>query len=189
MAIQYNHAMHDDTDNNDNDDNLFQQAMGDVRPLKQDKRIQPHRQKPSPRPPQREQDDRQVIQDMMSDPVDLSDIESGDELLFSRSGIQHKTLKKLRRGEYAIEAELDLHRKTVDEARLAIAEFLSYCRQNVLRCVRIIHGKGQGSLNKQPVLKTHVNHWLRQRDEVLAFSSCRPSDGGSGAIYVLLKKS
>lgn len=181
--------MPNDTDKNETEDNLFQQAMSNVRPLKQNKHIQPHRHKPSPRPRQQEVDDRQVLRDMMSDPVDLSDIEIGDELLFTRNGIQHKTFKKLRRGEYAIEAELDLHGKTIEQARVTIADFLLKCQQQDLRCVRIIHGKGHGSFNKQPVLKTHVNHWLRQRDDVLAFCSCRPADGGSGALYALLRKS
>jgi DNA-nicking Smr family endonuclease len=187
-TIQYNHAMQDENDNSDDALSLFQQAMGDVRPLKEDRRIQHQRQKPSPRPRQRERDEQQVIQDMMSDPIDLADVEIGDEILFSRNGVQHKTFKKLRRGEYAVEAELDLHGKTVDEARALVAEFLALCQRNAIRCVRIIHGKGHGSFNKQPVIKTHINYWLRQRDEVLAFCSCRPNHGGTGAIYVLLRK-
>lgn len=178
--------MHDDPDNNE--ENLFRQAMSDVRPIKQQKRIQPVKPKPAPRPRHQELDEEQVKHDMLSDPADLNEVEIGDELLFSRNGVQYKTFKKLRRGEYTVEAELDLHGKTVDEARLLVAEFLYTCQQHGARCVRIIHGKGYGSLNKQPVLKTHVNHWLRQRDEVLAFCSCRPADGGTGALYLLLRK-
>lgn len=183
----YNFTMQgDDFDVDDND--LFKQAMGDVRPLKHEERISHEKAKPSPRPRQQELDEKLVLQEMMSDPYDLSEVETGEELLFCREGVQHKTFRKLRRAEFALEAELDLHGKTVDEARLAIATFLPNCQQQGLRCIRVIHGKGHGSLNKQPVLKTHVNHWLRQRDEVLAFCSARPADGGTGAIYVLLKK-
>lgn len=178
------------SDSNDNHDeqSLFRQAMDDVHPIKQEKRVTPEKRRPSPHPKQHELDEQKVLQDMMSDPADLSELETGEELLFCRHGLQHKTFKKLRRGEYAQEAELDLHGKTVDEARAAIAIFLPECQQHRLRCVRVIHGKGHGSFNKQPVLKTHVNHWLRQRDEVLAFCSARPADGGTGALYVLLKK-
>lgn len=183
----YNLTMQDD-EYEINDDELFRQAMGDVRPLKEDKRISHEKARPSPRPRQQELDEQLVLQDMMSDPVDLADVETGEELLFCRHGIQHKTFKKLRHGDIALEAELDLHGKTVEEARLAIATFLPECLKQGLRCVRVIHGKGHGSFNKQPVLKTHVNYWLRQRDEVLAFSSARPADGGTGAIYVLLRK-
>ena len=176
-------------DNKNDEHDLFRKAMGDVRPIKQVKRISPEKSRPSPRPRQQELDDQQVLEDMLSDPADLSEVETGDELVFCRNGVQHKTFKKLRRGDFAQEAELDLHGKTVDEARTAIVSFLHECRQYKLRCVRIIHGKGHGSFNKQPVLKTHVNHWLQQRDEVLAFCSARPADGGTGAMYVLLKKS
>jgi DNA-nicking Smr family endonuclease len=178
--------MQDETNNNDNE--LFREAMGDVRPIKQEKRISPIKPRPSPRPRQRELDEQQVMLDSMSDPADLSDLQTGEELLFCRHGLQHKTLKKLRRGDFALQAELDLHGKTVAQARIAIAEFLANCQHQGLRCVRMIHGKGYGSFNKQPVLKSHVNHWLRQRDEVLAFSSARPADGGTGAIYLLLRK-
>jgi DNA-nicking Smr family endonuclease len=125
---------------------------------------------------------------MMSDPIDESDIVTGEELFFTRTGIQNNVLRKLKRGQFSIEEELDLHGKTSAEAKILVAEFLLYCTQTNLRVVRIIHGKGRGSFNKQPVLKFKVNHWLQQRDEVLAFCSARQVDGGTGAIYVLLKR-
>jgi len=87
-----------------------------------------------------------------------------------------------------VEAQLDLHGLTAAQARAALATFLRDCRIHGLRCVRIIHGKGRGSHNRQPVLKGKVNHWLRQRDEVLAFCTARPVDGGGGAVYTLLKR-
>ena len=172
----------------DNDDQLFRRLMDEVRPLAQDK-ISPYRQKPAARPVKRLADEQQVIKDMMSDPLAHDELETGEELLFSRPGIQPNVMRKLRRGQFSLEAELDLHRMTSDEARQAIACFLPQMLQSGKRCVRIIHGKGLGSFNKLPVLKNKVNHWLRQRDEVLAFCSAQPVDGGTGAIYVLLRKS
>ncbi len=171
----------------DKDAELFREMMDEVRPIAQDK-IGPYRQKRPARPIKRLEDNKQVLQDMMSDPIALDEIETGEELLFSRPGIQPALMKKLRRGQLSREAELDLHRMTADEARQAIAVFLPEMCLAGKRCVRIIHGKGYGSFNKLPVLKIKLNHWLRQRDEVLAFCSARPVDGGTGALYVLLKK-
>lgn len=169
------------------DDELFRQTVGDVRPLQQDK-ISPYRNKPPARPVKRQEDEKQVIEEMMSDPLAIEELETGEELLFTRNGIQPATMRKLRRGQFSIEAELDLHRMTSTQARQAIAHFLPQMLKANKRCVRIIHGKGHGSFNKVPVLKSKVNHWLQQRDEVLAFCSARPIDGGTGAIYVLLKR-
>jgi len=171
----------------DNDDDLFSQMMDEVRPLAQDK-VSPYRQKPPARPIKRQEDEKQVLKDMMSDPIALDEIETGEELLFARPGVQPNVMRKLRRGQFSIEAELDLHRMTSEEARQAVAQFLPQMGQTGKRCVRVIHGKGYGSLNKTPVLKNKLNHWLRQRDEVLAFCSARPVDGGTGALYVLLKR-
>lgn len=171
----------------DNDADLFRQLMDEVRPIEQNK-VSPYRQKPPARAIKRLEDEKQVIKDMMSDPIALDEIETGEELLFSRPGVQSGIMRKLRRGQLSIEAELDLHRMTANEARQAIAGFLPQMRQAGKRCVRIIHGKGYGSFNKLPVLKIKLNHWLRQRDEVLAFCSARSIDGGTGALYVLLKR-
>ena len=103
--------------------------------------------------------------------------------------LQQKLLKQLRRGQLTITAELDLHGYIVADARIALTEFLTDCRRHGDRCVRIVHGKGHGSRQKLPVLKNKVNTWLQQRDEILAFCSARPADGGTGAVYVLLKRS
>jgi DNA-nicking Smr family endonuclease len=124
---------------------------------------------------------------MLSDSLDPAEVETGEELLFARPGLQHGVLRKLRRGQYSHGAELDLHGMTVVIARQALALFLSECQHDGIRNVRIIHGKGNGSLRQQPILKSKVNHWLRQRNEVLAFCSARPIDGGTGALYVLLR--
>jgi DNA-nicking Smr family endonuclease len=125
---------------------------------------------------------------MFSDCRAPAELETGVELLFARNGLQHSVLRKLRRGQFSVAAELDLHGLRVEEARQELGQFLLHCRLTHKQCVRIIHGKGNRSHRQQPVLKGKVNHWLRQRDEVLAFCSARPIDGGTGAIYVLLKR-
>jgi DNA-nicking Smr family endonuclease len=172
---------------NDNDDRkLFRKAVDGTRPLKQDRRS-PHKPRRKPVPQQRLRDEREVVASLLSDDYG-PEIETGEELLFVRDGIQQGVLRKFRRGQYAIEAELDLHGRTVPEAREALAAFLRAARASGKRCVRVIHGKGLSSLGKLPVLKVKVNGWLRQRDEVLAFASARPHHGGTGAVYVLLKR-
>ena len=133
-------------------------------------------------------DERQVLDDMFSDDFRPEDVETGEELLFSRPGLQNKLMRQLRRGQLSISAELDLHGYTVIEARQAVTEFLRDSLRHGDRCVRIVHGKGFGSKQKLPVLKNKVNGWLQQRDEVLAFCSARQVDGGTGALYVLLKR-
>lgn len=148
----------------------------------------PHpRHPPSPWPRQRHLDEARIMAEAMTDFWPWDELETGEELLFMRPGIQHESLRKLRRGEWVIQAELDLHGLASDAARLAVAEFLHACRARNKRCVRIIHGKGLGSRNREPVLKLKLKNWLAQRDEVLAFCQARPTDGGSGAALVLLK--
>jgi DNA-nicking Smr family endonuclease len=172
--------------NSDDDQSLFRKAVAGARPIKQD-RHNPPKQRRKPVPLQRRRDDQEVMASLLSD--DYSpDIETGEELLFVRTGIQQRVLRQFRRGQYAIQAELDLHGRTALEARELVGQFLHNARINNKRCVRIIHGKGLSSLAKLPVLKVKVNSWLRQMDVVLAFCSARPNDGGTGAVYVLLKK-
>ncbi len=164
----------------------FPDAVGGVRPLKQD-RITPPLKKRKPIPEQTLRDQRAVMDSLLSDDYEPADIETGEELLYSRPGLQHSIMRKLRRGQYAIEAQLDLHGNTVPEARERVSAFIREMQAQNRRCVRIIHGKGKSSEGKLPVLKGKVNAWLRQKDEVLAFCSARPSDGGTGAVYVLLR--
>lgn len=171
----------------DADKALFRQAVAGTRPLQQDK-IKPPRQRVAPIPRSRLRDEAAIMQSLLSDPIDPADSQTGEEAVFARDGIQTSLIRKLRRGQIRIDAELDLHRLTRDQARNAIAQFLSDCLNHGKRCVRIIHGKGLGSVNKQPVLKGLVSHWLQQRNDVLAFCSARPNDGGSGALYVLLRR-
>lgn len=171
----------------DADKALFREKVKGTRRLKQDK-VPPTPSRPAPLPRQTLADERRVLDDMFSDQVEMSEFETGEEILFARPGLQHGVLRKLRRGQFAIGAELDLHGQTASEARISLTEFIKTCRVRDIRCVRIIHGKGHRSFNKLPVLKNKVATWLRQRDEVLAYCSARPVDGGTGAVYVVLKR-
>jgi DNA-nicking Smr family endonuclease len=117
------------------------------------------------------------------EPRDL--IQADDSIAFNREGVPHKTLRKLSKGQYNVEAVLDLHRQTIEEARLAVNHFLHECLENGDRCILIVHGKGRP--DTAPVLKNQINHWLRQAKPVLAFCSATPKHGGQGAVYVLLK--
>jgi len=133
-------------------------------------------------------DQREVLLDSLSDHVYWADsLESGEELAFLRPGLQNQVLRKLRRGHWVTQSELDLHGLTVAEAKLELIQFLQHCQKNGQRCIRIIHGKGLRSKNREPVLKNKVAHWLMQRDETLAFCQARAADGGGGAMLVLLK--
>lgn len=175
-----------DDDISPEDKALFRQTVGPVRRVRHGQ-ASPNKRRPPPIPHKTRDDEQQVLRDMLSDDYDPAELETGEELVFARPGLQHSVLRKLRRGQYSVGAELDLHGMTVTEARPALAQFLLDCRQRHVRCVRIVHGKGHGSHQKRPVLKVKVNSWLRQRDEVLAFCSARIADGGTGAVYVLLR--
>lgn len=168
----------------------FRSAVAGAIPLRAPQRAQHLRQRPKPVARQRLRDEQQVMRDALADPFDWdAAVTSGDALLFVRPGVPSAALRKLKRGGWVLRAELDLHGMRGDEARLAVAAFLHDCLRRDLRCVRIIHGKGLGSKNREPVLKHKVRHWLMQRDEVLAFCQARQVDGGAGAVVVLLKSS
>jgi DNA-nicking Smr family endonuclease len=167
--------------------NLFRATVGDARPLPDTGKAHFPTHRPRPIPQQTLLDERQVLADSLSDHIPWELAETGEELSYLRAGMAPLTLRKLRRGHWVIQAELDLHGMTRDIARACLADFLNQCRKRGLRCVRIIHGKGLGSRNREPVLKRKVASWLMQRDEVLAFCQARPADGGSGAAIVLLK--
>jgi DNA-nicking Smr family endonuclease len=168
------------------DQDAFRQAVKDVTPLKNEPRI-----RPTP-PPKR----RRPTPSADSRPASLSDMPIvGEEtepqgvdavLSFQRAGVRTQVMRRLRRGLYAIEDELDLHGLTQAVARERLAEFIDACRSQGLRCVRIIHGKGHRSPGRGPVLKTAVNLWLKRHLDVTAFASAKPIDGGTGALYVLL---
>lgn len=177
----------DVSDITEEDRRLFRKSIGSVKKININQ-TDSFKQKPQPVPRQHELDNTDVLQQMAEDPFAVDTVETGDELSFFRPGVQKQTLRKLRRGQYTIEQELDLHGFTVAESKPVLNRFLTLAIQTGKRCVRIIHGKGHGSKNKTPVLKNKINGWLQKDDRVLAFTSARQIDGGTGAIYVLLKK-
>jgi DNA-nicking Smr family endonuclease len=166
---------------------LFRAAVRGVRPLEHAKRM-PERARRRPRAASRRADEAQVLADSLSFDAHDLDVESGDELAFRRDGVAEAVLRRLRRGEYAVRDELDLHGMTQDEARVALGAFLAESVLHGRRCIRIIHGKGRGSGHRGPVLKSAVNRWLRRHDAVRAFCSARRNDGGTGALYVLITR-
>ena len=166
---------------------LFALTVGPVVPLRQAPSAVPTRPRPLPIPRQRERDEAAVLHEAISDEFDaLSLLETDEHLSFRRSGIGPEVVRKLRRGVWVIQAQLDLHGLRRDEARERLGEFLRQAQAAGLRCVRVIHGKGRGSPGREPVLKAKVHGWLAQKNEVLAFVQARASDGGNGALIVLL---
>ena len=177
-----------DANGESNDDSsLFRQAVGEVTPVSHD-RVEPNRPPVRPLPRYTRADEEQVLADMLSDYFEPAELDTGEELYYVRPGLQNSVLRKLRRGQFRVSAVVDLHGMNVETARRTLVGFLAQARREHLTCVRVIHGKGKRSKHKGPVIKTKVNSWLRQRDEVLAFCSSRPIDGGTGAVDVLLRR-
>ncbi|MBS1169124.1 MAG: smrA [Burkholderiaceae bacterium] len=167
---------------------IFRRAVGDVTPLARQNRADVMASPPQPIPHQRHADEREVLRAAMSDEFDVTTLLEVDEALsYRRDGIGPDVVRKLRKGHWVIQDEFDLHGMRRDEARDSLADFLREVTKRGLRCVRIIHGKGLGSVNKEPVLKKMVHKWLVQKDEVIAFCQAKAADGGSGALVVLLK--
>lgn len=179
--------MQADDDKDLDDVQLFQEAVKGARPVKVNRVLHPQK-KPKPIPKKLYEDERQVLRDSLSDGyIPTYEMESGEELLYLREGQSPVILGKLRRGHWVVQAHIDLHGLISDEARLYVAEFIADCKKKGIRCVRIVHGKGLGSRNKEPVLKHKLRNWLMQKDEVIAYAQAKQNDGGSGAVIVLLK--
>lgn len=165
----------------------FREAVRDVRPLPV-REAPPRPPPPPPRAAFARLDEQQVLQDsLVLGPGELL-VETGEELLFRRAHLTDGLLRRLRRGEFAVEGELDLHGLNSLQAREALRIFIRDALRHRCHCVRVIHGKGKRSGPRGPVLKHAVNVWLRHFDQVLAFASARGMDGGTGAIYVLLAR-
>ena len=165
---------------------LFRAAVADAVPLASD-RVHHEPPKTPAIPRQRQRDEARALDESL-DPAPLEVLlEGGDELSYLAAGLPRTVLRDLRRGRWVSEEQLDLHGLNRDQARAALAEFLSECRQRGLRCLRIIHGKGNRSPGREPVLKELVRRWLAGRSEVLAYCQTLAADGGGGAVSVLLK--
>lgn len=178
--------MDDERHLSSDDIELFRSSVGPVQRLRQD-RVHARARRPQPLPRQTLEEARQVLHDAVAGQPGFEELETGDELWFVRPGTQHRLLRKLRRGHFSIGAELDLHGMTVAEARETLTGFLKECHRRGVRAVRIVHGKGRRSPHGRPVLKGKLDRWLRLREDVVAFASARAVDGGTGAVYVLLK--
>lgn len=174
-------------DERDHDDRTFREAMRDVRRLRHTDKQAPTAPKPPARARFTRADQREVLKESLLPPADEAALATGDELSFRRPHIPEAVLTKLRRGHYVVDAEIDLHGMTGAEAKAAMREFLTEAVHRRMSCVRIIHGKGRRSGPGGPVLKNVVNQWLQRIDAIQAFGSARQVDGGSGAVYVLLR--
>ena len=168
---------------------LFTLTVGEVNP------VRGHARAPGKPPPpatarQRERDEAAVMLEAISDEFDVESLlDTDDALSFRRRDIGPEVVRKLRRGVWAIQAQLDLHGLRREEARERLNQFIHDAKRHGMRCVRVIHGKGNGSPGREPVLKGKVKSWLVQKKEVIAFTQARASDGGNGALLVLLAPS
>jgi DNA-nicking Smr family endonuclease len=166
-------------------DDDFRRAVADAQPLEARPKVV-HQRRPAPVPKQRLRDERAVLDESLG-PVSIDDaLDSGTELTYLADGLQRDVLRKLRRGFWVVEDELDLHGMNRHVAAVCVAEFLKGAKKRRLGCVRIVHGKGRGSHHREPVLKGLLRKWLL-REAVLAFSQAPAAQGGSGAVLVLLK--
>jgi len=166
---------------------LFELSVGEVTPLPDRQRAVHDHTLPAPEPLQRKADERAVLVQALSDDFDVESLlETDESLSFRRPLISLEVVRKLRRGHWALQAQIDLHGLRRDEAREALSTFIHDAARRGLRCVRVVHGKGHGSPGREPVLKGRVRRWLVQKEEVLAFVQAKASDGGAGALMVLL---
>jgi DNA-nicking Smr family endonuclease len=170
------------------DKDYFREAMTGVNPLSNSNTVH-NTEKPKAKRLQYDSSDEEYqINDPLSDELEVTHVDPAEILNFCADGIQKNVFKKLRSGGYRISDELDLHGSSIKQAKQILVYYLQEAVQFEGCCIRIVHGKGHRSADKKPILKTHVNHWLIEHDRVLAFHSTKPRDGGTGAVYVLLKR-
>jgi DNA-nicking Smr family endonuclease len=182
------HHSLNDTAVTDNDKEAFRKAMSDAKPLEADERVPATKSKPRPKARFRRADEEAVLLESLEGDIDDVEHGSGGALRFHRQHVGRRTMRKLTRGGFSVQDEIDLHGMTLAEAKPRLRDFIQYSADQDRLCVRVVHGKGLGSGERGPVLKSAVNAWLRRWDNVLAFVSTRQVDGGTGAIYVLLQR-
>lgn len=171
------------------DARAFADAIGPVQRLPAHGRAQVRAPLPPPQPQMRERDERAAVREALSDEVDVESLLLTDDgLSFRRPGIGADVVARLRRGQWTIQAEIDLHGLRRDEARQVLRDFLDLATRRAQRCVRIVHGKGHGSPGRRPVLKARVQRWLAQSAAVLAFAQASGPQGGAGALIALLDR-
>jgi DNA-nicking Smr family endonuclease len=170
------------------DREALKQALAGVKPLVRPRRQAPQRPAPAPIPSQTRRDERAALAESLAGPLSAEEaLDTGIELVYLREGLSRQVLRRLRRGHWVVQDDIDLHGMNRVEAAEAVARFVRRAAARGLRCVRIVHGKGLGSKNREPVLKAKLRAWLTPRDEVLAYCQAPAAWGGSGALLVLLK--
>lgn len=169
----------------DEDRALFRQTIGEVKKVRTSSTVQTTISKKIPTRIKQPDFSEPVVLDAINN---LEQVSGEDKLFFTKDGLSHKIIQQLKRGHLHCEEELDLHLLTIAQAEQILHDFLLLCYQRNKRWVRIIHGKGSSNLSSYPILKNQVNSWLRAHPFVLAFSSAQNKDGGTGAVYVLLKR-
>lgn len=168
--------------------NLFRNSVSNVARLPQQDKLLPLTPPKAMTPRQQEDDDRAVLRESLSDLFEVDALMAEDPgLSYTRPGVGADVVRKMRKGHWPIQDDLDLHGLRRDTARDSLGEFLRQATRRKLRCVRVIHGKGLGSKGQEPVLKSMVHSWLVQKEEVIAFCQARRSEGGDGALTVLLQ--
>jgi DNA-nicking Smr family endonuclease len=168
--------------------NLFQTAVGTVHALPDKGRLHFRPKPPPPIAQQHIKDEQAAFWESLSDEVDVTSLlETDERLSYRRPGVGPDVTQKLRRGNWSIQRQVDLHGLRTDEARKALSTFIREAQKQGIRCVRVVTGKGLGSPGKTPVLKEKVHRWLVQKSEVLAFVQAQPAHGGAGALVVLLQ--
>jgi DNA-nicking Smr family endonuclease len=172
----------------EDDRDAFERAVRGAKPLARARRVDLPRPAPAPVPAQTHRDERAALAESLRGPLSAEEaLESGVELTYLRQGMSRLALRRLRRGHWVVQASLDLHGMNRVEAAQQVAQFVRASAARGARCVRIVHGKGLGSKNREPVLKAKLRAWLVPRDEVLAFCQAPAAEGGAGALLVLLK--
>ncbi|WP_304640519.1 Smr/MutS family protein [Pseudomonas sp.] len=178
---------HDETD----DLELFRQAAKGARPIKVDQadtgRVRTDRARLQKLRQDAVRSSGELKVDGLSDQF-VIDVQPEEELAWAANGVQESQLRKLKSGQIPFDGSIDLHGMTVDKARELLWDFLAEATRLEVRCVRVTHGKAQRKDGRRPILKSHVNTWLRQHPQVLGFTSCSPRHGGTGSVYVLLKR-
>ncbi|MGZ4955563.1 MAG: Smr/MutS family protein [Methylobacter sp.] len=169
------------------DSDLFRITIGKVRTVESDKVLLTKDSKPKPFPKSQTVNVEEHLSGIVE--FDVEKVSLEDSMSFMIPGLQHTILKKLRKGQFGLDAEIDLHGLNSNEAKRQLLHFLHDCVEDGCRCVHIVHGKGYRSADNHPVLKNNLNIWLRQHKDVQAFCSAPPKDGGTGAVFVLLQLS
>ncbi|MEX2124162.1 MAG: Smr/MutS family protein [Woeseia sp.] len=189
MAPRKNQRKNNKSDTAAGDDErlLFRRAMADATPLQADT-VEPPRRRTRAVARFSRQDERQVLRESLETPPHVIETENGTALSYRHPSVNPKAMRRLARGGVSVQDEVDLHGLTAAQAKEVLTDFIEHAMRSGYTCIRIIHGKGLRSGHNGPVLKQRVDQWLRRWDPVLAFVSARQSDGGTGAVYVLLKK-